>query len=67
MRASGASELRKFWHFTFLNSYFFQYFVIPFILWYDALNKRQYTDKTLTLRKFINMRASLENFGIFTF
>ena len=27
MRASGASELRKFWHFTFLNCYFFQYFV----------------------------------------
>ena len=22
-----ASELRKFWHFTFLNCYFFQYFV----------------------------------------
>ena len=27
MRASGASELRKFWHFTLLNCYFFQYFV----------------------------------------
>ena len=27
MRASGASELRKFRHFTFLNCYFFQYFV----------------------------------------
>ena len=29
MRASGASELRKFWHFyIFLNCYFFQYFVV---------------------------------------
>ena len=27
MRASGTSELRKIWHFTFLNCYFFQYFV----------------------------------------
>ena len=27
MRASGASELRKFGIFTFLNCYFFQYFV----------------------------------------
>ena len=27
MRASGASELRKFWYFSFLHCYFFQYFV----------------------------------------
>ena len=66
MRASGASELRQFWHFTFLNCYFFQYFVIINAfsfdhLWYDAIYKRQYTDKTLTLRKCMYMRASLEN------
>ena len=60
-----ASELRKFWHFTFLNCYFFQYFVIInafsfYHLWYDAIYKRQYTDKTLTLRKcmYMYMRAS---------
>ena len=30
MRASGASELRNFGIFTFLNCYFFQYFVVTF-------------------------------------
>ena len=30
MRVSGASELRKFWHFYNLNCYFFQYFVVTF-------------------------------------
>ena len=34
-------------------------------LWYDAIYKRQYTDKPLTLRKCSYMRASLENFLIF--
>ena len=39
-----------------------------YYLWYGAICKRQYTDKTLTLRKFMySMRASLENFHIFTF
>ena len=32
--------------------------------WYGAIYKRQYIDKTLTLRKRMCMRASLENFGI---
>ena len=42
--------------------------VVPFYyLWYGTINKQQYTDKTLTLRKSINMRASLENFRIFIF
>ena len=34
--------------------------------WYGAIYKRQF-DKTLTLRKCMCMRASLEIFGIFTF
>ena len=39
--------------------------------WYGAIYKRQYTEKTLTLRNVCACerakRASLENFGIFTF
>ena len=39
-----------------------------YYLWYGAIYKRlQYTDKILTLMKCVCMRASLENFGIFTF
>ena len=34
-----------------------------YYLWYGVIYKRQYTDKTLTLRKSMNMRASeLGNF-----
>ena len=86
MRASGASELRKFSHFHILKLLFPQYFVgtsdtlsqkhIHFLvsnnicihihyqfiflyhLWYDVEYKRQYTDKTHTLRKCRYMRAS---------
>ena len=33
--------------------------VVPlYYLWYGAINKQQYTHKTLALRKSINMRAS---------
>ena len=42
--------------------------VVPFYyLWYGAICKRQYTDKTLTLKKSMYMRASLEYFCIFKF
>ena len=40
---------------------------LSYHLWYDAIYKRHYTDKTLTMRKCMYVRASLENFGIFTF
>ena len=45
---------------------------VGYYLWYGVVYKRQYTDKTLTLRKsmYICERtelASLENFRIFTF
>ena len=45
---------------------------VPFnYLWYGAIYKWQYTDKTLTLRKCMYMRTSgaseLRNFSIFTF
>ena len=63
MRASGASELRKFSHFHMLKllfpsifCWYFRYFVSEtFSLYhlYDTIYKRQYTDKALTLRKCI--------------
>ena len=120
MRASGASEHRKFPHFHILKllfpslfCWYFRYFVsethsfnvpttnictyiaraseaserlsniyfqdskyicihiqsiqFPLITYGIWRYKRNYTDKTLTLRKSINMRASLEKFHIFTF
>ena len=83
MRASGASELRKFSHLLILKPLFpsfcwyFKFFVsetyifsglqlhlhihvqsmqFPFITY--GIYKRQYADKTLTLRKYMYMRAS---------
>ena len=63
MRASGASELRKFSHFHMLKllfpsifCWYFRYFVSEkFSLYhlYDTIYKRQYTNKALTLRKCI--------------
>ena len=35
-----------------------------YYLWYGVVYKRQYTDKTLTLRKSMYMRASLDEFRI---
>ena len=81
MRASGASELRKFSNFHILKLLFPSIFcwsqkhifsgvnnnicihntinaVSFYYLWYGAIYKRQYTDKTLTMRKCMCTRAS---------
>ena len=61
-----ASELRKFWHFTFLNCYFFQYFVgtsDTLLVQMTCLSAYMYRQiskyqQTLTLSKCMCMRAS---------
>ena len=72
MRASGASELRNFGIFTFLNCYFFQYFVGTS----DTLSVQMTCLSAYMYRQISKctdkcMRASgaseLRNFGIFTF
>ena len=71
-----ASELRKFWHFYILNLLFLsifcrysRYFVgtNDMIVGLHVPTNFLIYRQTLTLNKCMCMRASLENFGIFTF
>ena len=81
MRASGASELRKFWYFYILKLLFLSLFCW-YIRYYVGTNDmlvglhvptKYIASLTLTLRKCMYgiceraEQASLENFGIITF